>query len=150
MTERKISKKENDIINVVKPVIEKEGFFLVECCYVEGKEPQVRLFVYNKDNTTVDRLSDLNRKLHPLVSGIDSVSEDFSLEISSPGLYRKFKYVYEFGIFTERNVRISTEDGQTFKGINKGILDGNLTLLDKKNIENIFNIEKIKNASLDG
>jgi ribosome maturation factor RimP len=150
MTERNKSKKEIEIENAIKPLLDTEGFCLVECCYVTGIDPQVRIFVYNKEDTSVEKLGLLNKKIFPLIASLPSVGDDFSLEVSSPGLFRKFKYNEEFEIFKNRNIRLTTSEGETYAGTIEGVSSGEVTVIDKKNIKNIFKIDNIISASLDG
>ena len=111
----------------------------------------LRIFLYSKDqDITLDLCENVTRSLSDFLDEIIPVK--YYLEVSSPGLERKFKSEKEFVIFKGRRVSIKLKnplDGETekiFKGEivdwddNSGLTffrfdDGKELLIDKQNIQ---------------
>jgi ribosome maturation factor RimP len=149
MIERNRTSKESEIESIIKPFLEKEEFSLVECCFVEGKNQTVRLFIYNKNNTSVDRLALLNKKIYPVLSDISFLKKGFDLEVSSPGLNRLFRYIEEFDIFSGRKIKLVTSDGLTFTGKNEGLTNSEVSITVKDAGTLKFEIGNIVKAYID-
>lgn len=111
----------------------------------------LRIFLYSKEqDITLDLCENVTRSLSDFLDEIIPVK--YYLEVSSPGLERKFKSEKEFVIFKGRRVSIKLKnplDGETekiFKGEivdwddNSGLTffrfdDGKELLIDKQNIQ---------------
>ena len=138
-----------DIENRIKYILNKENIELIDIDITNGKNKHITIFVYNKNKTDLNGLSNINRKINPIIEKIPYFNNGFILELSSPGIYRKLKFKKEFDIFKEREVKIVTSDGIVFKGISDGINGNNLILKINDKITE-FDINNIKSAYLNG
>jgi ribosome maturation factor RimP len=128
----------------------KEGFTLVDMQIKGGKEKTVTLFVYNKDHTDIDTLAKINKLLYPAIQDVKDLSEDFTLEVSSPGIYRDIRSKQEFKIFKDRDIRIIMIDGRIINGISKGLSDDDHLLLEVEEKTEKISLKDINKAKLNG
>jgi ribosome maturation factor RimP len=59
-------------------------------------------------------------------SSLDRESEDFELEVSSPGLGQPFKVAQQYLKNIGREIQVTPFDGKQFSGILKAFIDGNI------------------------
>lgn len=133
----------------IEEFISMNNFKLVDIDVLkDGKETHVVLFVFN-EQSDIDSISKLNEKIYEILENVDFLKGGFSLEISSPGISRKIKFIEEFDIFKGKNVRVLMEDGNVLTGISCGISNDNVVV--KINDEEIL-LDKnlIKKAALNG
>jgi ribosome maturation factor RimP len=138
-----------EIESVIEPTINSLLFKLVDIDVLGGKNRHIIVYIYKNESIGLNDLESLSRNLQPLIEKIESLKSGFNLEISSPGLFRTFKYIKEFDIFKGRLIKIILDDGAEKTGILKGMIDKNVLIINNNEIESI-NIEKIKNAKLNG
>ena len=150
MKENIKTKKITDIEQTVKNIIEENHFTLVETELHEGSDIMITLYIYNSQDATVDKIGKISKILYPVLEKLDFLRNGFSLEVSSPGLYRTIKSKDEFTIFKGREVKLVDEEGSVFLGIIEDFENDNLNILTKEKKEISLNLEKIKKASLNG
>ncbi|MBQ2295134.1 MAG: hypothetical protein II258_07085 [Spirochaetales bacterium] len=150
----KIKTKEFLIIEQgIEGLLLKEGFHLVDIEIRKGKEKSVSLFVFNQDSEKmgIESIAKLNDVVSPVLENLDFLGENFLLEVSSPGIFRKIKFVKEFDLFKGKKMHISCSSN-SYIGICNGIEDGKVSL-EIKNKDNTTKtetilIEDIKKATL--
>jgi ribosome maturation factor RimP len=123
------SRTEEELRELVAPVIEGMGFQLVELGLHRSRVgSRVHVVVYRAQGVGVEDCAALSRSLKPrleLVAGLCEVG----LEVSSPGLDRVIKDPAEYQIFRGRGVRLWLRDASDWlDGINEGIVEGELAL----------------------
>lgn len=148
MKEKVKSKIVLEIENKINDILEKEKIELVDIDIFFGKNKHITIYVYKKNKTDLDELSNINKKISPIIESIPDLNNSFILEISSPGINRKIKFKKEFNIFIGREIKIVTNDGTVFNGISNGIKENNLILKDDKNKIISLDINNIKTAYL--
>ena len=150
----KIKTKEFLIIEQgIEGLLLKEGFHLVDIEIRKGKEKSVSLFVFNQDSEKmgIESIAKLNDVVSPVLENLDFLGENFLLEVSSPGIFRKIKFVKEFDLFKGKKMHISCS-ANSYVGICNGSEDGKISL-EIKNKDNTTKtetilIENIKKATL--
>ena len=150
----KIKTKEFLIIEQgIEGLLLKEGFHLVDIEIRKGKEKSVSLFVFNQDSEKmgIESIAKLNDVVSPVLENLDFLGEKFLLEVSSPGIFRKIKFVKEFDLFKGKKMHISCS-ANSYVGICNGNEDGKISL-EIKNKDNTTKtetilIEDIKKATL--
>ncbi len=143
----------NNLILKIKRDIEiflsEYNFNLVDIEIKQDKRaPILTIYVYSKEDMSVNRLAFLNKKISNGI--LSSVNQDFMIEISSPGINRVIKNIEEFDIFKDKDIKILTDQDQSFIGICKGIVDNNKLLLLCDGKEIFIDIKNIKKAKLFG
>ena len=146
----------HEILEKVTPLIENTamrfGFIPVEIEFVkENHRWFLRIYLYSKEKSiTLDDCENVTRSLSDFLDELIPVK--YHLEVSSPGLERKFKSEKEFVIFKGRRVSVKLrqplegEEEKIFKGeildydTNEGLKlfrfdDGQELLIAKDNIQ---------------
>jgi ribosome maturation factor RimP len=137
----------------IEELLLKEGFHLVDIEIQKGKNKIVSLFVFNHDSEKmgIESIAKLNDIVSPILENLDFLGENFLLEISSPGIFRKIKFIKEFNLFKGKKMHISCMEN-SFIGICNGTEDNKLFLdiinKDKTIKKEVILIKDIKKAAL--
>lgn len=100
---------------LLMPILEKNNFELWDVEWVkEGSNWYLRAYIDKEDGITVDDCEIVSRALSDLLDVEDYISENYILEVSSPGLDRPLKKDRDF----ERSIGKDVEV-KLFKAINK-------------------------------
>lgn len=83
--------------NLIEPLMEKNGFELIDVEYVrEGSNWFLRAYIDKPGGITVDDCETVSRELSDLLDKEDYIDESYILEVSSPGLGRQLKKDKDF------------------------------------------------------
>ena len=100
---------------MLMPIVETKGFELVDVEWVkEGANWYLRAYIDKENGITVDDCEEVSRALSDLLDEEDFISENYILEVSSPGLDRPLKKEKDFARSIGKDV-----DVKLFKAINK-------------------------------
>ncbi len=115
-----------------------QGMELVDIEYKrEGRHMVLRLFVDRDGGITLDDCALVSRELSEILDVEDFISENYTLEVSSPGLNRPLKKESDYERYRGRLVKVKTfelvadEAGnprKTFLGDLGGLVDGMVIL----------------------
>ena len=120
----------HEILEKITPLIENTamrfGYIPIEIEFVkENHRWYLRIFLYSKEkDVTLDDCENVTRSLSDFLDELIPVK--YYLEVSSPGLERKFKSDKEFVIFKGRRISIKLKDpieGESEKIFKGEILD---------------------------
>ena len=119
----------------IKEVIEKDIERLG--CKVWGLElfgrhsnQTLRIYIDNKDGISVEDCEKVSKHVSKVLDTENDFSEKYMLEISSPGLDRKFFYKEQYQEFINESIRVTFFDND-----NKKTIKGNLKEADDISIE---------------
>ena len=119
----------------IKEVIEKDIERLG--CKVWGLElfgrhsnQTLRIYIDNKDGISVDDCEKVSKHVSKVLDTENDFSEKYMLEISSPGLDRKFFYKEQYQEFINESIRVTFFDND-----NKKTIKGNLKEVDDISIK---------------
>ena len=142
-----------EIEQLVLPITDANNLELVDVEYVkEGGEFFLRVYIDKEGGVSLNECELVTRALNPILDEKDPIKDNYYLEVSSPGLERKFKSDKEFVIFKGRRISIKLktplegESERIFKGEildfdeNEGLKffrfdDGEELLIPKDNIQ---------------
>ena len=99
------------ITEITGEILAPLGLSLVDLEYKrEGKDMVVRLFIENENEggITLDICSAVSRELSDILDVEDFMPENYTLEVSSPGICRPLKKVADYQRFLGRSVKIKT------------------------------------------
>ena len=97
------------------PIVETKGFELVDVEWVkEGANWYLRAYIDKENGITVDDCEEVSRALSDLLDEEDFISENYILEVSSPGLDRPLKKEKDFARSIGKDVEI-----RLYKAIDK-------------------------------
>lgn len=92
----------------------------------------ITVLVDNEQGITLSECAGLNRFLE---KELDRTVEDFSLEISSPGLGQPFKVKEQYRKYTGKKVDVILKDGRKYTGILLGTVESGIKLEETVNKE---------------
>jgi ribosome maturation factor RimP len=138
-----------DIENKIGSILKNNNYELVDIDIIGGKNKHIIVYIYRFDKTGIDDLESISRLIYPFIENIKTFSDGFSLELSSPGIFRNIKYKEEFNIFNNKNAKIVLTDGIVKIGILKGLKDNFVDVLINNQLEKI-DLNEIKSAKLNG
>lgn len=98
---------ENPLYIEYEPLLAQLGLTIVEIAQANRREGVnvVIIILAREGETTVDQCADVYRLVFPRMQ-LALGERDLSLEVSTPGLERSFKDLYEFTLFAGRRVRV--------------------------------------------
>jgi len=113
---------------IITPVIEDMGYELVRVRLMSGKETILQIMADKPEGgIEVDDLALINQALGAVLDVEDPIVEEYTLEVSSPGIDRPLTRLKDFDMFEGYEAKIETEeliDGRRrFKGELAGVED---------------------------
>ncbi|MCK4542256.1 MAG: hypothetical protein KAU17_08485 [Spirochaetales bacterium] len=119
-------KETHNLYAELQPVTKGLGFEIVEIARQQRRGIlEVHIVIHQETGVTISDCVEVSKTLRPRVELVEDTRE-INLEISSPGLSRKLKYLDEFDIFTGRLVKVFLADSQEW--IMGKILHGGTTI----------------------
>ncbi|WP_179381523.1 ribosome maturation factor RimP [Jannaschia marina] len=113
------------LAEIVTPVIEDMGFELVRLRLMSGKTATLQVMADRPDGgIEVDELAEISTALSATLDVEDPIADEYTLEVSSPGIDRPLTRLKDFDVWADYEARVETEeliDGQRrFKGWLRG------------------------------
>lgn len=113
--------------DIVEQHIQGTDVFLVEAVVRPGN--LIRIHVDRQGGISIDECVAISRHLN---RELDRDVEDFSLEVSSPGIGTPFRVKQQYEINIGRNIEVVREDGTRVKGKLESVEGDGITLSGKK------------------
>jgi len=132
----------------MKEKIKSNEFLVIENAIKSILDALIVLYVFN-EKKDIDSMAKLNDKIYETLEKINFLKDGFSLEISSPGINRKIKFISEFEIFKELELKIMLNNDDMIVGKSEGIKDSKLVITND-NETLLLDIDNIKKAALNG
>jgi ribosome maturation factor RimP len=112
---------EQKLTDMLKPAVEATGFELLGLEFVRaGRHSTLRLYIDHENGITVDDCADVSNQASAILDVEDPISDEYTLEVSSPGLDRPLFTAphYEAVVGETVNVKLNIpQDGRrNFKG----------------------------------
>ena len=113
------------LAEIVRPVIEGMGFELVRLRLMGGNTPTLQIMAEKPDGgIEVDDLAEINTALGAVLDVEDPITENYTLEVSSPGIDRPLTRRKDFDTWNGYVAKLETSeliDGRKrFKGVLQG------------------------------
>lgn len=114
---------------------------------------KITVFVDTRNGVTIDECVELHRHIE---KNLDRETEDFELQVSSPGLDSSFIVIKQYYKNEGRKVEVVDEDGQKHSGILKNVTQGGFDLETEVKIKGkgketkpiSFNFEQVKTTKI--
>lgn len=136
------------IEEIAKRFIEGTGLFIVAVRV--SSTGRITVLADRKEGITIDECIELSRFIE---SNLDRDSEDFELQVSSPGIDMPFLVWEQYSKNEGREIEVTDTSGETVKGILKNVTPGGFELeisTRKKGVtetrELSYNFEQVKTA----
>ena len=114
-------------------IVEKLGFELYHLEYVrEGGQNILRVFIDSENGVALDNCVEVSKAVGEMLDIEDSISEEYNLEVSSPGIFRTLFTKEHFNKYINYDVAVKLsalfEGKKKYEGILKGFDSENLML----------------------
>ncbi|MFY0642784.1 ribosome maturation factor RimP [Bermanella sp. WJH001] len=148
-----MASKEQQLIDLLKPVIEALGFEFWGLEYIaQGNNSVLRVFIDSENGIHVDDCALVSRQVSGIMDVEDPISSEYNLEVSSPGVDRPLftleHYKRYVGEFVDVKLRYAFEGRRKFKGKLVGIEDDEDIVVHVDDHEYLLPIDAIDKASL--
>jgi ribosome maturation factor RimP len=149
-----LSIKSKILEELARPVVEGLGYEFWGIEYISnGKLGTLRLYIDTEKGVYITDCEKVSRQLSGVLDVEDPLSEEYTLEVSSPGLDRPFFYLDQYARFVNEEIqlklRMPFEGRRKFKGILRGI-ENNEVIVQVENEEYLFPFESIEKANMLG
>ena len=121
------------IRTLVLPTIKQLGFELVRIKYIDKEKATLQIMI-DKDNKDVqiNECAAISTNISAILDVNDPISNEYNLEISSPGINRPLTRKKDFNAWKGYNIKIKTteiiDNRRNFKGILRGVKNNEILL----------------------
>ena len=148
-----MASKEQQLIDLLKPVVEALGFEFWGLEYIaQGKNSVLRVFIDSENGIHVDDCAQVSRQISGVMDVEDPITSEYNLEVSSPGVDRPLFTLEHFsryvGEFVDVKLRYAFEGRRKFKGKLVGIEDDEDIVVHVDDHEYLLPIDAIDKANL--
>lgn len=140
--------------DLLEPIIEGLGYELVRILTIGQKNPTLQVMIDRKDgkDIVVDDCATVSRAISEVMDEKDPIEDQYSLEVSSPGLDRPLTKIEHFKKFLGYETKIETgievSGRKRFKGKTIAIDDKNNIKIEMDGQEYIVPFEDINKAKI--
>lgn len=129
-----LKKKVEEIVyDLSKPVVDRQGFELVDVEYLkEGSDWYLRIYIDKDGGIAIDDCKSVSEEISDLLDEIDPIDHTYIFEVSSPGIERPLKNERDYIKSLNKEVEVKFYkpfDGKkTLEGLLIGYTDKNVTI----------------------
>ncbi|MFQ5582905.1 MAG: ribosome maturation factor RimP [Calditrichia bacterium] len=146
-----MKKEVEEITDLIKPVLDSQNVYLVDVVLKgSGRERVLTVYADTLEGITLEQITRLNRELSDVLDMNDAVKGSYRLEVSSPGVDRPLKFLWQYEKNMGRQLRVLFEDqGKTkeIKGKLISLDENNIVVKSRKN-ETVIPFSSIKKAKV--
>lgn len=144
--------KETQLIELLQPVVETMGFVFWGLEFSgSGRHSMLRIYIDHADGINVDQCAEVSRQLSSVLDVEDPITQEYTLEVSSPGLDRALftleHYQQYVNHIVDLRLRIPFDGRRKFKGQLLGVEEQDIVLLLDEH-EYLLPIELIEKAHI--
>ena len=114
--------------------------------------PTLRIFIDNENGVTVEDCEKVSKHISKVIEADDLYSINSTLEVSSPGIERKFfnkdQYINYLGYTIKIRYKDSEKQFKSIKGVLNTVSEKGLTIM-VKDEENFIQFQEIEKANLE-
>ena len=108
------------LINLLTVPIKSEGYELLDVEYNKhGSNQTVQLIIDNINGIGIDDCVAVNRIAQEVLDNENPISDSYTIEVSSPGLFRKLKTAENYKTFTGERIRVRLQ--QKIQGVKNAV-----------------------------
>lgn len=114
--------KDTQLTEMLAPVVESMGFIFWGLEFMpQGRQSMLRVYIDHADGITVDHCADVSRQISSVLDVEDPISQEYTLEVSSPGMDRPIftleQYTALAGHIIDVRLRMAFDGRRKFKGL---------------------------------
>ncbi|MBL4825238.1 MAG: ribosome maturation factor RimP [SAR324 cluster bacterium] len=115
-----MARTEEILLNLLAVPIETKGYELVDIeINRQGSEQTIQLFIDSPHGIGMDDCVAVNQLAQEILESTDPTYETYTLEVSSPGIFRKLKTPEHFKTFTGKRIKVRLQ--QKVEGVKNAI-----------------------------
>lgn len=122
--------KKEQILNLIQSKLREDGYFPVSVEVKPGN--RIEVLIDSNEGAPIEYCMEISRLIE---QSLDRDSEDFELEVSSPGIGQPFKVKEQYLKSIGRPVEVLLPDGQTQKGVLEKVDDEGFDVKEEKKIK---------------
>ena len=147
-----MTKLEQDLLTMLTPAVEMLGFELHGLEFVQaGRHSTLRVYIDHEDGISVDNCADASRQISAILDVEDPITNEYDLEVSSPGVDRPLFKQDHYEKAQGEEVRVRTklpQDGRrNFKGDLIAVSSDMITL-SSDGAEHLIMLSNIERANI--
>ena len=147
-----MNRKEQELQDLLAPTVSALGFEVWGLEYIaQGKHSVLRVFIEGPEGISVDDCASVSREISALLDVEDPISNNYTLEVSSPGidrlLFKPEQYRSNLGELLELRLNFPFEGQRKFQGLLSGY-ENNEVVLKVDDNEYFFPVENVKSARI--
>ena len=122
------------LLELLDPVAEATGYGIVRLRLMGGDQRRrLQIMAEQADGTMlVEDCAALARAVSEVLDAVDPIKDEYTLEVSSPGVDRPLTRLEDFDVYAGHEVRIEldrlAENRKRFKGVLAGVQDGQVAV----------------------
>ncbi|MFW5890463.1 MAG: ribosome assembly cofactor RimP [Marinilabiliaceae bacterium] len=118
------------ILDLIQPKLREDGYFPVSVEVKPGN--RIEVLIDSKEGVPIEYCIETSRLIE---KSLDRDSEDFELEVSSPGIGQPFKVKEQYWKCIGRPVEVLLPDGRTQKGVLEEVGDDGFVVKEEKKVK---------------
>lgn len=144
--------KVDELNAMLEPVITGLGFVFWGLEFAaQGKHSTLRVYIDHEEGINVDQCAEVSRQISAVMDVEDPISQNYTLEVSSPGMDRPLFSLEQFsaylGEWVQVRLRAPFEGRRKFKGVLSAIEDQDICVT-VDGMDYLLPIESIDKANL--
>ena len=127
-----MSKRVEQLTELLAPVVEDLGFVLWGLEYLQGRGAVLRVFIDHEDGITVDNCAAVSHEISGVLDVEDPIHGEYRLEVSSPGIERRLFFPAQYsryeGSYLQVKCHNPINERRNFRGMLKQSSEAGITL----------------------
>lgn len=137
---------------MLAPSVEDLGYELVGIEYVRaGKHSTLRIYIDQEEGILVDDCAAVSRQVSAIMDVEDPITNEYTLEVSSPGMERPLFNATQYAAFIGEEVKIQLrmpiQNRRRWKGVISNV-DGEIVSISVEGKEERFALSNIQKANI--
>jgi len=143
---------EERLTEMLAPSVEDLGYELVGVEYVRaGKHSTLRVYIDQEEGILVDDCAAVSRQVSAIMDVEDPITNEYTLEVSSPGMERPLFNAAQYAAFLGEEVKIQLrmpiQNRRRWKGVISSV-DGEIISVSVEGKEERFALSNIQKANI--
>ncbi|MGJ8580774.1 MAG: ribosome maturation factor RimP [Psychromonas sp.] len=143
---------EERLTEMLAPSVEDLGYELVGIEYVRaGKHSTLRIYIDQEEGILVDDCAAVSRQVSAIMDVEDPITNEYTLEVSSPGMERPLFNATQYAAFIGEEVKIQLrmpiQNRRRWKGVISNV-DGEIVSISVEGKEERFALSNIQKANI--
>ena len=147
-----VAGKQSQLETIIEPIVTALEYSLWGIDFVSrGRESLLRIYIDSENGISLDDCVKVSRQVSAVLDVEDPIADEYTLEVSSPGVDRPLFKLEQYGMMAGNmaniRLRMPFEGRRRFKGVIKGVEDQDVVLVADGH-EFLLPIEVIEKAQI--